>query len=52
MKDVLILFTSQNQMNNDIPQNIYFIFVPGNGAKDVSARNCSETTKEQANTIS
>ena len=39
-------------MNNDILGNIYFSFVPDNGAKDVSARNCSQTTKEQANTIS
>ena len=52
LKDFLTLFTSQNQMNNDIPGKIYFSFVPGNDAKDVSAGNCSQTTKEQANTIS
>ena len=28
LKDFLTLFTSQNQMNNDIPGNIYFSFVP------------------------
>ena len=48
----MTLFTSQNQMNNDIPGKIYFSFIPDNGTKDVSARNCSQTTKEQANTIS
>ena len=52
LKDFLTLFTSQNQMNNDILGKIYFSFIPGNGAKDVSARNCSQTTKEQANIIS
>ena len=41
LKDFLTLFTSQNQKNNDIPGKIYFSFVPGNGAKDVCARNCS-----------
>ena len=40
----LALFTSQNQMNNDIRGNIYFSFVPDNNAKDVSARNFSQTT--------
>ena len=52
LKYFLTLFTSQNQMNNDIPGKIYFSFVPNNGAKDVSARNCSQTIEEQANTIS
>ena len=37
-------------MNN--PGKIWFNFIPENGAKDVSAINCSQTTKEQANTIS
>ena len=52
LKDFLTLFTSQNQMNNDVPGKIYFSFIPNSDAKDVSARNCSQTTKEQANTIS
>ena len=37
-------------MNN--PGKVCFRFILGNGANDVSARNCSQTTKEQANTIS
>ena len=41
LKYFLTLFTSQNQMNNDIPGKIYFSFILGNGAKDVCARNCS-----------
>ena len=45
LKDFLTLFTSQNQMNNDIPGNIYFSFIPDNGAKYVSAKNCSQTTR-------
>ena len=52
LKYFMTLFTSQNQMNNDIPGKIYFNFLPGNGAKDVSARNCSRLQEEQANTIS
>ena len=47
LKDFLTLFTSQNQMNNDIPGKIYFSSILGNGAKYVSARNCSQPTKEQ-----
>ena len=39
-------------MNNNIPGKIYFSYVPENSAKYVCARNCSQTTKEQASTIS
>ena len=37
-------------MNN--PWKVCFSFIPSNDAKGVSARNCSQTTKEQGNTIS
>ena len=33
------------------PGKVCFSFVPGNNAKNVSAINYSQTTKEQANTI-
>ena len=34
------------------PGKLCFSFVPNNDAKYVSVGNCSQTTKEQANTIS
>ena len=33
-------------------KNRFSTSLPGNGTKDVSARICSQTTEEQANTIS